>query len=222
MSLRAVTENGFSRRSASAGPGFRQQGEEEWWIRGDAGCAPRLKRLAATGQLCGIVRKDYPKTREVDEVPNPKGAASISREIGCVSGGGRPWGASGRVSVKARSAKHVRGRGEVIRSAGHRRQEASEGKNPKGAPTLDFWLNPRAGGSGSVWCAPNPGRAGAVSERIVFKTRREAARRELRTAPCGEQRLEGRTPGAGPGWNKPGRLRGEQSVERVRNPEGAT
>jgi hypothetical protein len=34
--------------------------------------------------------------------------------------------------------------------------------------------------------------------------------------------LEGVTPGVEPGWNKLGRSRGEQSVERVRNPEDAT
>jgi hypothetical protein len=63
--------------------------------------------------------------------------ASVSREIGCVFGSGIPWGAGGRVSLKARPTKRVRGCGAVIRSAGFRRQDASEGMKPTGAPTLD-------------------------------------------------------------------------------------
>ena len=75
---------------------------------------------------------------------NPKGAKQISREIRCAWGGKNPEAPTARSACdqteKAREGTVCCDRATSYRS----KQEASEGKKPKGASGGDPWLSPKA------------------------------------------------------------------------------
>jgi hypothetical protein len=205
--------------------------EEGWWIRGDASCPRRVKRVTVIAQsngapsrLSGLRGRERPKRREGRRGTNPKGVAWVSREIRCGSGGSIPWGAGDTISVKIVSGKRERGRRGVIPTAGQPEVQARnlEGRKAQGGTDVASWLNPRTGGSGSGRCAQSLDGQGVALRAGPLHKSGGTRRSRGRTAPRGDQHLEGRTPRAGSGWNKPERSRGEQSVERVRNPGGAT
>jgi hypothetical protein len=118
------------------------------WIHGDVGRARRVKRFSAITQLdgaskvSGVIRGtrdtetvNVQRGERGDEVENLMGVASVSREIGCGRDSGRPWGASGLVSVKAGSSKAREGM-----RWGHAHCKLFgprnlEGKKPMEAPT---------------------------------------------------------------------------------------
>jgi hypothetical protein len=82
------------------------------------------------------------------------------------------------------------------------------------------WLTPKASvGDAGRWLQALKERRAALSCVANFK--RVARTERSDGPPSSETYLEGRTPKADLGRNKPSRSWGEQRVERVRNPEDA-
>jgi hypothetical protein len=143
--------------------------------------------------------------------------ARRSRERAAALPTEKPWGAGVPVSVRP-VRESARGDARARECSSTVGSKTPRSGKPKGARDAVHRLNPGAAhGLRLVWESLE-GRP----QLLVEAKPRGARRPRGRTAPGEEQGLEGRTPGADPGWNKPGRLRGEQGVGRVRNPEDAT
>jgi hypothetical protein len=113
------------------------------------------------------------RLERTNEVLDPKGVMSVSREIGCVCAWKRPWGADGEVSMRPSREKRERGWALGRPSGRCGRQETLEGDKPKGASNGGSWLNPGSpvGIPGGV---PSPvGEAGRRGDRA--NSRRVAA-----------------------------------------------
>jgi hypothetical protein len=141
----------------------------------------------------------------------------VSREIGCIR---RPSTLRPRRAGQLATcpAKGERVAHRPARSAG-RRTRSLGGRNPWRHRRGPSGQTPDAAGGLWVVCPTPEGKAEPV-RGFGSIPRAAALERAYGTTEGTTPRRE--TPGAEPGWNKPGRRCGEQSVERVRNPEGAT
>jgi hypothetical protein len=109
----------------------------------------------------------------IDEGRNPMGAMLVSRESNCTTGGGNPGAPTvGTACDPAVEAREGRVRISFGNDDHRLRQEASEGKKPKGVSGGEAWLNSKTP-DGTLGDVPSP--EGEGQQLWWPNLRREAA-----------------------------------------------
>jgi hypothetical protein len=159
------------------------------------------------------------RVERADEVKDLKGVCR-SRERAATFGTGQTLGRQRVGQLAAETGKRERGwaQGNCVATTVSGKKPR-RGKSPRGHPTKEPGQTPGLRAGSLAVCQT---LKGSPSTSVRRQPQEGIGAREGVRHRRGDESLGGLTPGAGPGWNKPGRPWGEQGVERVRNPEGAT